>query len=230
MPTPIDKQRVIELLKTGAQHVDVLPQSSYRERHIPDAISLPLVEMTAKSTATLSHRQPIIVYCNDIYCDLSPRAAARLESLGFVEIYDYTKGLMDWFGEEPDPPAASSITSGDAVRRDVPTADLTEPLADARNRTRRAGWDRCVVINADRVVLGLIEESHLGGKGSESVEAVMRNGPGTNRDDIPLSEALDIIKTNAKGTLLITTKEGVLVGVLTKGRAERLLTEAKVAG
>ena len=32
--------------------------------------------------------RPVVVYCHDYARDMSPRAASRLESLGFSEVYD----------------------------------------------------------------------------------------------------------------------------------------------
>lgn len=56
---------------------------------IAGAINIPLEELDAESTAGLDKRRPVIVYCWDYLCDMSPRAAARLDSLGFQRVYDY---------------------------------------------------------------------------------------------------------------------------------------------
>ena len=36
----------------------------------------------------MDRARPTVVYCFDTQCDLSGRAAARLEQLGFAEVYD----------------------------------------------------------------------------------------------------------------------------------------------
>jgi len=43
----------------------------------------------------------------------------------------------------------------DILRRDVPTCSLDQQLGDVRDRAVAAGWDACVVVSQDRIVLGL---------------------------------------------------------------------------
>ena len=65
MPTTIDKDKVQELMKEGAQLVEVLPSPEYQEQHIPGAINIPLKQLDRTSAARLDHQRPIIVYCHD---------------------------------------------------------------------------------------------------------------------------------------------------------------------
>lgn len=65
MPTPIDLQELERLLADGAQLAEVLPQEEYDEGHLPEAISLPLKELTAERAAVLDPRRPVVVYCWD---------------------------------------------------------------------------------------------------------------------------------------------------------------------
>jgi hypothetical protein len=46
-----------------------------------------------------------------------------------------------------------------------------------RERAAAAGWDECVVVNDERVVLGLLRAEELGKGPEEPVERVMRPGP-----------------------------------------------------
>jgi hypothetical protein len=84
---------------------------------------------------------------------MSPRAAWRLEGLGFERVYDYVPGKADWFasGLPMEGKMASVPVIRDAARRDVPTCAPTEKLGVVRERLRKAGWDRCVVVNEERV-------------------------------------------------------------------------------
>src|SRR5687768_14332644 len=79
---------------------------------------------------------------------MSPRAAWRLEGLGFERVYDYVPGESDWFASGlPRLGKMASVPNiGEAARRDVPTCAPTEKLGVVRERLRKAGWDRCVVI------------------------------------------------------------------------------------
>ena len=57
---------------------------------------------------------------------MTPRAAARLETLGFQKVYDYQGGKLDWLGaglprEGED---AAKPTVGDVARPGLPTTHL----------------------------------------------------------------------------------------------------------
>lgn len=65
MPTSVDREGVQRLLAEGAQLIDVLPAEEYRDMHLPGAVSIPLKELTAESTAHLARERPAIVYCYD---------------------------------------------------------------------------------------------------------------------------------------------------------------------
>ena len=94
---------------------------------------------------------------------MSPRAASRLEGLGFERVYDYVPRKADWFasGLSREGRLASVPTIGEAARRDVPTCASAEKVGAVRERVQKAGWDRCVVVNKERVVLGLLPERAL---------------------------------------------------------------------
>src|SRR5918992_4509905 len=95
---------------------------------------------------------------------MSPRAAWRLEGLGFEKVYDYVPGKADWFasGLPREGKLASVPTIGDAAQRDVPTCAPAEKVGAVRDRVRnKVGWDRCVVVSKERVVLGLLRKEEL---------------------------------------------------------------------
>src|SRR5258708_22339102 len=122
---------------------------------------------------------------------MSPRAAWRLESLGFAEVYDYAAGKADWlaWGLPREGKAAQVPTVGDVAKRDVPTCGLAERVAEAKARAQAAGFDACVVVNERRVVLGLLRGRELDADPAATAEAVMRAGPTTYRLDVPAREA-----------------------------------------
>jgi rhodanese-related sulfurtransferase len=65
MPEPIDRARVQELVRAGAQIVEVLPAEEYEDEHLPGATNLPLKELNATTAARLDRGRPVIVYCYD---------------------------------------------------------------------------------------------------------------------------------------------------------------------
>ena len=54
--------RLQELIATGAQLVDVLPEREYAEAHLPGAINIPLKQLDARAAGVLDHERPVVVY------------------------------------------------------------------------------------------------------------------------------------------------------------------------
>jgi rhodanese-related sulfurtransferase len=65
MPTHIEREQLTELVKTGAQLVEVLPADEYDEEHLPGAINIPLKEIDVQAPKRLARNRPVIVYCWD---------------------------------------------------------------------------------------------------------------------------------------------------------------------
>jgi rhodanese-related sulfurtransferase len=64
MSTLIDRDTVQEMVKRGAQLVEVLPANEYAEDHLPGAVSLPLRQLD-KGADQIDRNRPVIVYCWD---------------------------------------------------------------------------------------------------------------------------------------------------------------------
>jgi CBS domain-containing protein len=92
----------------------------------------------------------------------------------------------------------------------------------ARERVRKAGWDRCVVVNEERIVLGLLRESELASGPEMPAEEVMRNGPATFRPDEPVEKVAKRMRERRATGVLVTTSDGRLVGLLYREDAEVL--------
>jgi rhodanese-related sulfurtransferase len=65
MAAIIDRKQVRGLLARGATLVDVLPEGSFAEAHLPGAINLPLKHLDRDSVTDLDPSDPVIVYCHD---------------------------------------------------------------------------------------------------------------------------------------------------------------------
>jgi CBS domain-containing protein len=153
---------------------------------------------------------------------MSPRAAWRLESLGFEDVYDYEAGKQDWTaaGLPIEGTTAARARAADVARRDVPTCGLHERVGEVRERTHAVGWNACVVVNDARVVLGLVRESQLGGRDDEPVERAMSPGPSTFRPNVDVREMAHFMAEHDLASAPITTPEGRLVGMLVREDAE----------
>ena len=65
MPREIhDRREVQELMRNGAQVVEVLPREEYEEDHLPGAVHLSLRRIEAEA-GQLDPARPIVVYCWD---------------------------------------------------------------------------------------------------------------------------------------------------------------------
>jgi CBS domain-containing protein len=147
---------------------------------------------------------------------MSPRAAWRLESLGFGEVYDYTAGKLDWMaaGLPTEGTGAARPRAGDLARGEVPTCALNERLDAVRERVRAGGWEVAVVVNEQRVVLGLLRARELDADGDHTVEQAMRPGPSTFRPFVPAEEMARFMTEHGLESAPITTSDGRLVGLL----------------
>src|SRR5712691_4777670 len=92
---------------------------------------------------------------------MSPRAAARLASIGFTRVYDYVAGKADRgaAGLPLEGTSGSATRVGAYVRADVPTCRLEDDLNEIRDRVREQGWDTCFVVDQEGVVLGRLGRS-----------------------------------------------------------------------
>ena len=137
---------------------------------------------------------------------------------------DYVPGKTAWF-EDNQPregKAVDEIWIGDVAGSDVPTCRLTETIGEIRGRT--AGWETCVVVDSERVVLGLLRKTELDADPQATAEQVMRPGPKTFRPNVTLQELLKSMRDHEIQTnSLVTTAEGRLLGVISRADAEATL-------
>ena len=111
-------------------------------------------------------------------------------------------------------------TAGDVAHRDVPTCRLDERLAEVRERARAAGWDTCVVVNEQRVVLGRLGRKALAGNDERSIAESMSSGPSTVRPSIGADALLERIHARSLTSYLVTTPDGRLVGLVRRDDIE----------
>jgi CBS domain-containing protein len=154
---------------------------------------------------------------------MSPRAAWRLESLGFTQVYWYAAGEADWFasGLPIEGKLASVPRAKDVARTDVPTCALSEQLEAVRQRVHGSGWDQCIVVNEQGIVLGRLRQKELSADTEASVEAVMESGPTTIRPDTMLDDLVKRMRARRAQSTIVSTSDGQLLGVLFREDAER---------
>ena len=217
MVTPIDRHHLIELLDAGAQLLEVLPAHEYDEEHLSGAVNIPLKELDEAAVAGLDKSRATVVYCWDALCDMSPRAAVRLEHLGFNDVYDYVTSKVDWLaaGLPTEGTGAAASRAGTAADRTVPTCGLHDNVGDVAARVRAAGWDQCIVIDDNRLVHGRLRQRQLDNDPTSPVHAVMELGPSTVRAHETLEPLLERLRDRRSTSgALVTTAEGHLIGII----------------
>jgi len=223
MPIEINREVVRTMAAIGAQLVETLSAEQYEEERLPGAINIPLKKLDSRTAAALDRNKPVIVYCNDYQCDLSARAAWRLESLGFTHVFRYAAGKADWLanglpreGKRADIPRA-----GDLARTDAPTCHLNSRAGDVYDRVLASGWDMCVVANGRRVPLGALSLEAMATDPNAAAEQLMEPGPATIRPNWTFEETSEYLKEQNRNRVLVTTSDGILIGVYFQADAER---------
>jgi Mg/Co/Ni transporter MgtE len=95
-------------------------------------------------------------------------------------------------------------------------------MEDVQQRVSAAGWDACVVVNEERVVLGLLRAEELARGSDERVEKAMRPGPSTFRPHVPIDEMAHYMIHHDLAASPVTTSDGRLVGLLRVEDAARV--------
>jgi CBS domain-containing protein len=147
---------------------------------------------------------------------LSPRAACRLETLGFEEVYDYVLGKMDWLarGELTEGTQAGVPRVKDALRHDVVTCALGERVGEVMARVEDSPYGFALATSESGILLGRLRRSRCEGKYDASVDEVMEEGPSTVRPDADAAKLAQRLVERDLRTAVVTTPEGRLMGVV----------------
>jgi CBS domain-containing protein len=159
---------------------------------------------------------------------MSPRAACRLETLGFARVYDYVLGKADWLahGLPTEGDQAGVPRAKDLLRDDVVTAQLDEPVGAVRERVARSPYGFAFVLAQDGTLLGRLRKAALDGDADSAAQEVMEAGPSTVRADSKLEKLAERMRRHNLRAMVVTTPEGRLLGVVRRDDAERRLAES----
>jgi CBS domain-containing protein len=142
--------------------------------------------------------------------------------MGFERVYDYVAGKKDWgsYGLPHEGTNVPARTAADVAHRDVPTCNLEDDLTAVRERVRAAGWDTCIVVNEQGVVLGRLGRKAIASDSAETVEQAMTPGPSTVRPSIGTDALLERIRDRDLTSFLVTTPDARLVGLVRRADLE----------
>lgn len=154
---------------------------------------------------------------------MSPRAACRLETLGFQDVYDYVAGKADWLahGLDVEGAEASRSTVGRLARTDVVTCSLTAAIGEVRARVEASTYHFALVVSNTGVLLGRLRRAALEGIPLRTAEEAMEAGPSTVRPDTPPDKLAERLRSRDLRTALVTTPEGVLIGIVLREDLEQ---------
>ena len=144
---------------------------------------------------------------------MSPRAAWRLESLGYGPVYDYAAGKVDWLaaGLRTIRAGASERRALDSADRHPPTCQPDELVSDV---TARHPGSSVLVINEQRIVLGRYRTERNFAGASRRIADGMEPGPTTVRAHELLAPLLDRMGRRNVKEVIVTTPEAELLGIV----------------
>lgn len=145
-------------------------------------------------------------------------------------MYDYAGGLQDWAnaGEELAGEHGGGRPVLVGLTREVPTVPLDATVEDARSALADAAF--LLVVDDERVVLGKVLARSLeqeGIDGSAGVETVLIEGPTTVRPTESLPALLERMRQARTSSVVVTSNQGELIGVLFTADAERAVEAAE---
>lgn len=148
---------------------------------------------------------------------MSPRAACRLELLGFERVYDYVPGKSDWLarGLPTEGEAASRPRVGAFARNDFVACRLDDRVAEVRSRVEESLYGFALVTSDGGTLLGRLRTSAIDRADADAVaESLMEPGPSTVRPDVEASELAARLADAELHTAIVTSPEGRLIGVV----------------
>ena len=160
---------------------------------------------------------------------MSPRAAWRLEEIGFKRVYDFVPGKMAWLamGWPREGTAAAVPNAGEIARRGTPTCALDDRVVEVREEVLAVGRNVCIVVNPEGIVEGRLRGRALDETPEATTEQAMEIGPTTIRPCEPLEPLVERMRKRGVATIIVSDLKGRLVGILYREDAENALEVAR---
>jgi CBS domain-containing protein len=152
---------------------------------------------------------------------MSPRAACRLEALGFGDVYDYVAGKADWLARGL-PREGQDVTQRraiDVLAADVVTCALGDRADDVADRIAASRYGYALVVSEGGVLLGRVRGSALGREAT--IDAAIEPGLSTIRADAALESLAERMTAKDIASLPVTTPDGELLGVVRRDDLDR---------
>lgn len=154
---------------------------------------------------------------------MSPRAACRLVTLGFEEVYDYAPGKVDWIANGLPVKGSwdQTATAGAFARMDVATCRLTDRAAVVRERLEASPYGFALVLaDVGKTLLGRVRRSAIGEDPDVLAEELIEPGPSTVRAHVEAGELARRLRERDLRTAVVTAPDGRLLGVVRREQLE----------
>jgi hypothetical protein len=179
---------------------------------------IPLPEMTEDAVAHLDRSRPVVVYCFDHECDLSPRAAVWLEALGFEHVHDYAASKVAWLGMGLPFEGTDGADTRALVRAKVPPTFGPDDDVDALGSVFD-DWP-VAVVTVGEVVVGVVRPEVAALPASTPLRSVLQPGPPSVRPSIPIDELAGSMDSDGQRWVLVTRLDGTLLGLVERDALE----------
>jgi CBS domain containing-hemolysin-like protein len=110
--------------------------------------------------------------------------------------------------------------AGDLAHEDVVSCGLGDPVGPVREKARQSGYGFALVVSTTGVLLGRLGRAALEGDPDATAEQAMEAGPWTVRPHIELAPLVERLRGRDLKFAIVTTPDGVLVGVVRCAEAE----------
>lgn len=154
---------------------------------------------------------------------MSTRAAWRLVSLGFTQLFRYTPGKADWAANGL-PTEGKSVTpnrAGSLARRDVASCTLTDRADTIRQQLQKHSAKLSAVLNEHRVQLGQVGAEQVESPSDDTAEEIMTPGPTTFRPNAEFGQVCEFFNAHKAQAVWVTNSDGELLGLLDRDEVER---------
>jgi hypothetical protein len=121
---------------------------------------------------------------------------------------------MDWvaFGLPVEKGQNGPVMVIEQIERQVPICQLNESVGEAKRRAKELGFQICVVVNEQGIVLGMIEKTVWDKNSEITVETAMDPGPTTLRPSYLIKDAKELGVKGGRDAI-VTSSDGQLMGI-----------------
>jgi CBS domain-containing protein len=158
---------------------------------------------------------------------MSPRAAWRLEGLGFQRVYDFVGGKTAWIerGLPTEGTGPYLHLAGQVLRPATATCRPDTLSGRVRAELQPGAGSICAVTNDAGIVLGRVRWKDLPMEDGIRVDEFMQLGPATVRPREELRDLVERMRRSGVKTILVTSSKGALLGIVHRDDGERFIRD-----